>query len=147
MNTTFLWLIFLIASLLIEILSSPGLFFFLAFSFGAGAAALASWYGVSIVFQCLVFLALSAVSFILLRSIMKRISKDTMHQSNVYALQGKKAIVTETISSCKRGWVKVENELWAAAPVDDELIHKGEMVEVISNAGSHLKVKKIKGQC
>lgn len=78
---------------------------------------------------------------------MKRISKDSMHQSNVYALQGKKAIVTETISSCKRGWVKVENELWAASPVGDELIHKGEMVEVVSNAGSHLKVKKIKGQC
>ena len=107
MNTTFLWLIFLIASLLVEILSSPGLFFFLAFSIGSAAAALVSWYGLSATFQVLAFLVLSAIAYIFLRSIMKRISKDSMHQSNVYALQGRRRLSQKPYQAAKEAGLKL----------------------------------------
>ena len=100
-----------------------------------------------IAYQLLLFALGTVVSFVFLTFVVKRISKDTLHKSNVYALQGKKAVVTETITNCKRGWVDVEGELWSAVALHDETIEKGEMVEVVSSAGSHLKVKKIKAHC
>lgn len=147
MNSYIVWLIFIIASVLIEILVSPGLFYFLALSLGAAGAAAAAWYNFDLLTQALIFVCGSVVAFVLLRQFIKQISKDTLHKSNVYALQGKKAVVTETISSCKKGWVKVEGELWAAVAINDAMIEKGALVEVVSSAGSHLKVKRIQGHC
>lgn len=147
MDNSFLWLLFFIISLLLEVIASPGLFFFLAFSLGALGAAYAAWIGYAFGYQAIAFLGLSAISFLLLNRFMKTISRDTLHKSNVYALQGKKGMVTETISGCKKGWIKVEGEIWSAASIDDSAIEKGEMAEVISSSGSHLKVKKIKSSC
>lgn len=141
------FLLFTITSLLLEILISPGLFYFLSFSIGAAAAALSAYLGFAVIYQYLIFVGITAVSFLVLTVLIKRVSKDTLHKSNVYALQGKKGMVTQTIAPCQKGWVKIDGEVWSAASVDDSVIEAGEMVEVISSAGSHLKVKKIKGHC
>ncbi len=147
MDNTFIWLLVAAVSALIEIILSPGLFYFLSFSIGLFGAALGAYLGLGITNECMLFFGISVVSFLLLTWLVKRVSKDTLHKSNVYALQGKKGVVTETISSCKKGWIKIEGEIWSAASVDDSMIEKGEMVEVLGSAGSHLKVKKIKGHC
>lgn len=147
MDTAYIWLLIAAISALIEIVLAPGLFYFLSFSFGLLAAAAASYLGWGTSYEFMLFFGISFLSFFVLRYFVKRISKDTLHKSNVYALQGKKALVTETITNCKKGWIKVEGELWAAAAMDDSMIEKGEMVEVVGSAGSHLKVKKIKGHC
>ena len=148
MDSTVFWLSFFILSLLLEIVASPGLFYFLAFSCGAAAAALAALFNFGLSYEITLFLGVTVASFLLLTRFIKRISKDTLHKSNVYALQGKRAVVTETIASCQKGWVKVDGgEVWAAVGVDDSIIEKGSLVEVVSSAGSHLKVKKIKDYC
>ncbi len=147
MDNTFVWLLIAAVSALIEIVLSPGLFYFLSFSIGLFGAALGAYFGLGITTEFMLFFGISVVSFLLLTRLVKRVSKDTLHKSNVYALQGKKGVVTETISSCKKGWVKIEGEIWSAASVDEGMIEKGEMVEILGSAGSHLKVKKIKGHC
>lgn len=147
MDNLILWLLFVIASLLVEIVISPGLFYFLSFSLGAVGAAIAAYCGLGMLYQILVFFGVSMLSLLVLTRFVKRVSKDTLHKSNVYALQGKKAVVTQTISNCQKGWVKIDGEFWSAASVDDQKIDAGEMVEIISSSGSHLKVKKVKGHC
>ncbi len=144
MTTLIGWLMLFVVSVLFE-LTSPGLFFFLALSGGALAAALISFTGIGLWGECIVFACLAAVSFFLLMRYVKTTSKNTLHQTNVYALTGKKGIVTESISDCKRGWVKIEGELWSAAPVHAGIIEEGAVVEVVSSMGSHVVVKKIEG--
>lgn len=147
MNYSYLWLLFFILSLLSEVIASPGLFYFLAFSIGSLGAALAAFFNLSLLSQVIVFLGISTLSFFLLKVSLKHISRDTLHKTNIYALQGKKGLVTEMISGCAKGWVKIEGEQWAAVSVDESIIEKGAMIEVVGSAGSHLKVKKIKGHC
>ncbi len=147
MDTVFFWLVIFIASLLAEVLLSPGLFYFLSFSLASGGAAGASYLGFGILHQFIIFFGTLMCALLFLSFVITRVSKDTLHKSNVYALIGKQAMVTETISSCAKGWVKVDGELWSAASLDGLLIEKGSLVEIVDAAGSHLKVRKIKGHC
>ena len=141
MNSLTWWLILFVVSVLLE-LSSPGLFFFVSFSLGAAAAAGVSLLDLGMGIEFTVFLLVSAISFVLLRQYVKGLSKDTLHKTNVYALLGKKGIITEQVSLFKKGWVKIDGELWAAAPLHEEIIEVGAQVEVVSSSGSHLIVKK-----
>lgn len=136
------WGIFLVLCLLVE-LSSPGYFFFLSFSVGALAAAGAAWYDASLLVQGGIFVGISALTFFFLRRYVVGMEQQGAPKTNVYAMQGKRGIVTEEITSIKRGWVKVDGELWAAAPCDDTAIEKGALVKIVGNAGSHLTVKKL----
>ncbi len=141
------WIILLVVCILLE-LSSPGFFFFLSFSLGAIAAAVLAYFEVGSQIEFAVFLIVSMLAFIFLTRYVKAVLKENAgHKTNVYAYQGKKAVVTETVSSCQRGWVKVDGELWSAAPINEELIEKGAIVEVVNSAGSHLIVRKIKDHC
>ena len=122
-------------------LSSPGLFFFLSFAFGALAATGTAWFEFTTVIQVTVFLGVSAVSFMVLRWYARRIGKEDV-QTNVYALKGKKGVVLAKITPLERGWVKIDGETWAAAPVDNCSFEKDEIVEVVSISGAHVKVRK-----
>ncbi len=124
-------------------LSSPGYFFFLSFSVGALAAALVAWFNVATAVQGGVFLGVSALIFLMLRSYAARLAQEESVKTNVYALQGKKGVVLEQIAPFTRGWIKVDGEIWAAVPYDDSSIEKGALIEVVDSAGSHLKVKQI----
>lgn len=135
-------MILLVGCALLE-MGSPGMFFFLSFSLGAGIAALFSLYANNPTAEFIMFLCASVVSFLLLKRYVKSISKDTFYTTNVYALRGKKAIVTETISSVKRGWVTIDGQIWAASADDESTIEKGSLVLVVNSAGSHLIVKKL----
>ncbi len=142
MNSITWWFILFIISVLLE-LSSPGLFFFISFSVGALAAAVTAWSELGPIAEFAVFAVVSACSFVLLKRYVKSISQDTLHTTNVYSLLGKRGIVTESLSDYKKGWIKVEGELWAALPSEEGTIQEGALVKVISSAGSHLVVKKI----
>ena len=142
-----LWSLFFLGSVLFEILISPGLFFFLSFSIGAAASLIATFFGVGIIYEFIIFFVVTGLAFAVLTKVVKKISRGTLHKTNIYALQGKQGVVTESISHCQKGWVKIDGELWAAFALENELIEKGEMVEVISMAGSHVKVRKSKGYC
>lgn len=140
MTTLVLWSLLCGLCVIIE-LSSPGLFFFLSFAFGAIAAAGAAWFELSFGIQVGLFLGVSAVSFMVLRWYARHIGKEEV-QTNVYALKGKKGVVLAKITPLERGWVKIEGETWAAAPVNNCTFEKDEVVEVVSISGAHVKVRK-----
>lgn len=141
MNTITWWFLLFFMSVILE-LSSPGLFFFLSFSCGAVAAMLVATTTLGPIVEFCTFAVISALSFVLLTRFVKRISKDTLHKTNVYALLGKRGIVMEPLADSKKGWIKVEGELWSALPHEGS-IEKGAVVEVVSAQGSHLVVKKV----
>lgn len=140
MNTIVLWSLLCGLFLIFE-LSSPGLFFFLSFAVGALAAAGVSWSGLAPVAEVVTFLGVSAVSCMVLRWYAGRITKEEI-ATNVYALKGKKGVVLAKITPLERGWVKIEGETWAAAPVENCTFEKGTIVEVESISGAHVKVRK-----
>ena len=135
------WILVFIATVLAE-LSSPGLFFFISISGGALAAALVSWFDISLMAEYLIFIAVSVGLFFFLRRYVAKM-KDTLHATNVYALLGKKGIVVEELSEYKKGWVRLDGELWAAVPSKGERIEVGASIEVVSAAGSHVVVRKL----
>ncbi len=136
------WMILVVGCGLLE-LSSPGMFFFLSFSIGAGAAAVFSLFAHNPVNEFIFFLVASVGAFFFLKWYVKSISKDTMYTTNVYALRGRKALVIESIVPLEKGWVSVDGQVWSALSTHEETIEKGSVVVVVNSAGSHLVVKKI----
>lgn len=141
-NYLFFWLIVSIFFLLLE-MGSPGLFFFLSFFFGALMAAGSTFFVDSTVWQSVVFLIGSALSFLVLHFwVKKRFSKEKHHEhTNVSALKGKRATVLKTIQAHGVGSVKVGGEIWSAKSLDHQEIAVGVLVEVIDIKGVHLIVK------
>ena len=148
MNNThifFYWLIISFVLLLFEI-GHPGLFFFSAFSIGALSAAFASLWFYSWVVQCCIFLAATLCALVILRYwVTHYVHKGQEHyHSNVYALIGKRAVVTMEITTNNPGKVKVDGEVWVARLTNaDESIGVGSLVEIVGSSGSHLKVKTV----
>ena len=136
------WALFFGLFIILE-LSSPGFFFFLSFAVGALAAATASLLSVPLSVELGIFGVVSVGAFLFLKRVAARVAHQNKIRTNVYALQGKKGVVVDQITPLTRGWIKIEGELWAAAPADNMSIEKDSVVEVVSTAGSHVKVKKL----
>lgn len=142
MDTQFiLWVTITILSVAFE-LNFPGYFFFLSLSIGSVFALIAHLIGLSFELQMVSFVICTFIAFLILKRWVKQSYKDTSHKTNVYALQGQQAIVTEIISKTKRGWIAVQGELWAAQTNEDVCLMPGDTVEIISARGSHLVVRK-----
>jgi len=146
MNTlVYNWLILALISLVLE-MTSPGLFLFLSFTFGACAGALASWLEYSFNLQLMSALVTTFVAFMLLYFIVRRtkyLESTYSYSSNVYALQGKRGLVVKAIVPGAFGQVKVAGELWAARAQDKQEILMGSWVEIVCVQGAHVIVKKI----
>lgn len=136
------WLITGIVLLCLE-MGHPGLFFFLSFACAAFITALASLWVNSFIGQASIFLASGLVSFVILKFWLrwKHNFTHSHYQSNVYALVGKKGIVTQEISPIKPGQVKIAGEMWSARPSVKSSIRSGSEVEVVNVQGCHLIVR------
>lgn len=146
MNIPFIiWSIGAITCVVLE-LSFPGFFFFLSLALGAFFAALATAGGLGITEQWIIFTVLTFISFIVLKQWVKRSAKNTLYQTNAYALLGKEAVVKEEISRYKRGWVSVEGEQWAAQTEEEEIYTPGDVVHIVEIRGAHVVVKKDKNK-
>ncbi|MDD2523752.1 MAG: NfeD family protein [Endomicrobiia bacterium] len=135
----YFWLFAFLAFLGIEIITT-GVFFFLCFSLGSLFAMMVSLLGASDYISIVVFCAISLVSVLFIRPIMKRYISKKKIETNVDSLIGAPAVVTEIIKSNKIGKVKVAGEIWLA--VSEEEINTGETVVIISVNGTKLIVKK-----
>jgi membrane protein implicated in regulation of membrane protease activity len=144
-NEFFLWLITSIIFFIFE-MGSPGLFFFLSFSLGALITAIFSLFVDSMQLQLLVFVFGTAIGFVILRYWVKAkflLGKHKQHPTNLYAMYGKKGVVTRTILKDMSGEVKVAGQIWSAKSVDNTEIHHGEQIEVVDLKGVHLFVRKV----
>ncbi|MHB9155928.1 MAG: NfeD family protein, partial [Endomicrobiales bacterium] len=133
-----LWIISSVALFIVEILT-PGAFFFACLGVGALFAGIAQALELPYGLPYMVFVVVSVVSIYTVRPIAKRFFKQNDKRSNVDALMGQKAWVTEAISPTHLGMVKIEGELWRAEA--GETIEPGNWVEVVAVKGTRLEVK------
>lgn len=134
-----LWIMTAIMLLVIEILT-PGAFFFACLSIGAFFAGLTTLWTVQGWVSWIVFITVSIMSIYTIRPFAKRLFHLNPRKSNVDALLGQKAYVTQEINPPNLGMVKVEGEIWRAEA--SEKIEAGAYVEVIKVIGTRLEVKK-----
>jgi len=137
-----LWILAFFVLILFE-MGTPGLFYFLSFACGALGAGVLAWLGCSLTIQLYIFLSGSIVALGILRKWVKRLPKDSERESNVYALIGKKALVTKEIVPHKTGQVKILGQLWVAQGKMDNHFKVGNVVVIKHVTGVRLIVEKI----
>lgn len=136
------WSVWITGSIILFVFEmlTPGGFFFACLGTGALVTAVCSIFPVAFWAQWVIFTMVSLVSIYTLRPFAKKYLKAHEKKSNVDALIGKKAQITEAINPPALGLIKIEGEVWRAeAP---ENIEKGALVEVVAVEGTRLKVRK-----
>ncbi|MCB4792465.1 MAG: NfeD family protein [Elusimicrobia bacterium] len=137
-----IWLIIAIILFISEIIGI-GMFFFACLGIGALLTALLVLFVIPLWVQWVFFVFASVLSIYFIRPIAMRLFKaKNIVKSNVDALIGKKAVVTEVIDPVKPGMIKVDGDLWRAE--SDTRIEINTLVEIESVQGVHLQVKQIK---
>lgn len=141
MEMIIFWLLFAFFFLLLE-MGHPGLFFFLSLFVGCCAAAITAISYQSMSLQSAVALGMSIGAAVLLHCwIKQRIAHKHSLKTNVYALQGKKAVVTQKINPATTGQIKVDGQVWSAKSFHNQSHMPGDMVEIVSIQGCHAMVK------
>lgn len=143
MNTMiYVWVVIAFLGLIFE-MGSPGLFYFLSFSFGALLSAIIAFFFESIVVQGIVFLLGICFALVILKYWLNArfyFEGKGDYKSNVYALKGKKGVVVTTIEKNKSGQVKVSGQIWLAESVDGGAIDEDKTVTVLRVEGCRLIV-------
>ena len=128
-----IWLIAAIILVIIELLTAG--FGVICFAIGALFSALVAYFTPNILWQLLVFAAVSLLTFIFLRPVLiKLLERKTKEvKTNADALIGKIGVVSETIDADKNtGRVAIDGDDWKAVTADGSIINKGEKVKVVS---------------
>ncbi len=137
-----MWIVVAVIFFIAEIVTPS--FFLMWFGVGALSASIASVFLADVVTQGVVFVGISLMLVVLSRPIANRLTKKPPIGAVVDALIGQKArVITEIDSDKNTGRVRVGKEEWAADA--DERIGEGENVEVVRVEGTHVIVKKIRG--
>ncbi len=83
------------------------------------------------------------VFFAIRPSVLKYFYSSSEIKTNISAMEGKSAIVTEDIiPKSNKGRVKTGEETWIGVSVDSKVINKGEKVVIVKAEGTKLYVKK-----
>ena len=111
---------------------------------GAQAAASASGYGFGLAIQILVFCIVSAALLIPRKRWTHKSFNCSREKTNIDALAGKTALVESTIDTVhEKGKVLLDGMEWSAKTESlDDIIEKGELVDVIRVEGVKLIVQK-----
>jgi len=136
------WTVAFLAFLAIEIIT-PGTFFFLCFSVGALFSATAILLGTSLFTSIIIFCIFSFLSIFIIRPLLiKYFKSKKLEKTNIDALIGSTAVVTEKISATTAGKVKIAGEVWLAISHEDFEI--GNTVKINSVDGTKLVVESLK---
>ena len=135
------WAIFIVLALIIEGLTSALVCVW--FVPGAVISLLLATFKVEIWIQVVVFLVVSAICVILAKFVFKKYFKTKNTLTNIDAIIGEKALVTEKIHNIAGiGLVKVKGQLWSARAVDsDKIYNEGDVVTVVAIEGVKLICK------
>lgn len=133
------WAIVAVVCVLCEILTEG--FFIVWFGIGAAVSALAAYLGASVTWQFVLFIGVSAALVLSTKKLTSRVFKRAEElKTNINALPGKMALVTEGIPEQGSGQVKVDGEIWAARSNDGTRIPAGVTVKVLRVEGVHVVV-------
>jgi membrane protein implicated in regulation of membrane protease activity len=107
---------------------------------GAFAAAIAAALGAPMVVQALVFAAVSALSLVAVRPVVRRHRRPAIETGDtpfgLEAIEGASGLVLEEVDA-DHGLVKIEGELWTARAYDaTQVIPQGERVRVVEVKGA-----------
>lgn len=139
-----LWLTAAIILVIVEICTAS--FGSICFAIGAGFSALVAGLGGGVVWQILVFVAVSMLTFIFLRPAVIRWleGKSKEVKTNADALIGRKGIVSERIDASQHlGRVAIDGDDWKAVSIDGSFIEKGTSVEIVNRDSLILTVKRL----
>jgi membrane protein implicated in regulation of membrane protease activity len=136
------WLIGAIILALLELVLSG--FVLLCFGFAALLTALTSLLNVGLEAQIFSFIAFTVVALVVIRPFFLRHMKPRggLVETNVDALIGKEALVTEEMSEDHAGKVKVGGEEWGALPNDKVPVPTGSKVKILAVSGNKLIVQR-----
>lgn len=112
------------------------------FAIGALVSFIVSLYVENVTVQIAVFVAVSAVSLLLTKKIVKKLRTREPEKTNLDRVIGKIGIVTEEITKLEPGEVKVDGKKWSA--ISNKKIKVGSKVEILSIDGVKLNVKEVK---
>jgi len=141
MKPVYFWLILAVALAGVEMMTLT--FFVLPFSLGSLIAAVAALITADVNTQIWICALASLGWLVVCQILYRRYQRDTPHKvkSNVDALVGKKALVTEEIvGEAKRGFVKIGGEVWSAISPDEQKLIPGTAVYVHAVEGAKVIV-------
>jgi len=133
------WLIACVGFVILEILPPPTHFFFVCMAFGALGGAIAAVFSNLVWLPWVVFAVVSVALTPLMIPLAKFLFTPKPHASNVDALIGKKALVTEAIHPKAPGVVKISGENWRAVSEQDSF-DKDQWVEIVKIEGASVIV-------
>ena len=138
-----IWLIIAGVCLIIEIMTTGFLVFWLAI--GALISMIVSLFTDSILIQTAVFVISSAILIFATKPFVKKFAKTKNVKTNAFSIIGQNGIVTKEIDSINaKGQVKIDGETWSAVGKDDMDIPKGTEVEVLEIKGVKAVVTPVK---
>jgi len=105
-----------------------------------------SFLPIPLVYQIIIFLAISAVLLFYTRPIAIKKLKTGREKTNVDSLIGKHALVTKQISEFDRGEVKLNGQIWTAHSDDGSVINEGTKCEVVRIEGVQAIVRILSGE-
>ena len=112
------------------------------FSLGSLVAFILALCGVSTTIQIIVFLAVSSILLICLRSIFMRMLKNTKEKTNLDSIIGTTYTLQKEISKFGSGEIKVNGVIWRVISESGEEIPAGETVQIVEIQGNKFVVKK-----
>lgn len=135
-----IWFVLSFVFVVLEI-GHPGLFYFLALSFGSFSAFIASYLQYSVYTQSIIFFMMTFLCIAILHLFIKQSLHSLKgHRSNVEQLLGKHVTVIEVRSSIA-GLGKVGGEVWSIKLQQEGELQVGMQVVVVGVQGCHLKVQ------
>ncbi len=140
-HTLLLWIVACVSFTLLEAFTQQ--FVCIWFLSGSAVAMIASYFGLEIQTQCLLFIIVSLVTLIAFRPMVKKFVQGEIIATNSDSNIGKMAIVTQDFDEIKcEGRVLVNDMDWAAKSIDDQVYKKGEKVIVDRIEGVKCLVRK-----
>lgn len=142
-NTTAFWLILLAAFTIIE--AATVQLVSVWFAVGALGALVSSFAHADFKVQVIVFIALSILSLIATRPLVKKFTKSKLQSTNVDRCLNETAVVVEKIDNLNaKGQVKVNGNIWSARSIDDKIIPENTLVKILKIEGVKVIVEEIK---
>lgn len=144
MNTmSILWLIAAGVFILIEAVTYQLVSIWFVAGCIASAAVVAIKPDIPMVEQLAICLSVSAVIIIITRPLVKKLVDTKKEATNVDAIIGKTAVVTQEISNVEaRGEAQVDGKMWTARNAGEGIIEKDSVVRVVKIDGVKLIVSK-----
>ena len=143
MDYGWIWIGILILSVIIELITDDLVSIW--FAPAAVVATLLDFLSVGLVWQIIVFLAISLIGIFLIRRFVAKKLHAGEEKTNIEAIIGEKCVVTERIDNFAGcGQAKVNGQIWSARGCnDDDVFEVGDILRIVAIEGVKLICKRI----